>query len=51
MTVDEILELMDELLDKAVAFPFSSKKSLIEVDKMREYIDEIRYNLPSYNFV
>ncbi len=47
MTIDEILELMDELLDKAVAVPFSKNKCLVEVDKLREYIDEIRYNLPS----
>lgn len=47
MTIDEILEYMDELLDKAVSVPFSNKKSLIDTDKMREYIDSIRYNLPT----
>ncbi len=47
MTVDEILELMDDMLDKAVAVPFSNKKSLVEIDKMRDYIDEIRFNLPN----
>lgn len=47
MTIDEILEYMDELLDKAVSVPFSSKKSLIDTEKMREYIDSIRYNLPT----
>lgn len=47
MTIDEILEYMDELLDKAVSVPFSSKKSMIDTDKMREYIDAIRYNLPT----
>lgn len=46
MTIDEILELMDELIDKAVAVPFSNRKCLVETDKLREYIDEIRYNLP-----
>lgn len=47
MNIDEILEMMDEMLDKAVNVPFSNKKSLIEVDKMRELIDEIRLNMPS----
>lgn len=47
MTIDEILELMDEMLDKSVAVPFSNKKCLVEVEKMREYIDEIRYNMPN----
>lgn len=47
MTIDEILEDMDDLLDKAVSVPFSSKKSMIDTDKMRELIDKIRYNLPT----
>ncbi|MCM1333960.1 MAG: hypothetical protein NC084_03670 [Bacteroides sp.] len=46
MSIDEILEMMDDMLDKAVNVPFSNKKSLIEVDKMRELIDEIRINMP-----
>ena len=46
MSIDEILEMMDDMLDKAVNMPFSSKKSLIDVDKMRELIDEIRLNMP-----
>ena len=47
MTIDEILELMDDLLDKAVSVPLSKKKSMVDTEKMREYIDSIRYNLPS----
>ncbi len=46
MTIDEILDLMDEVLDKAVSVPFSNKKSLIDTELMREHIDSIRYNLP-----
>ena len=41
MTVEEILELMDELLDKSSSVPFSQKK-MIDVEQMREYIDSIR---------
>lgn len=47
MTIDEILDLMDEVLDKAVSVPFSGKKSMIDTEQMREYIDSIRYNLPT----
>lgn len=47
MTIDEILELMDEVLDKAVTVPFSNKKSMVDTDQLREYIDSIRYNLPT----
>ncbi|HIS24859.1 MAG TPA: ATPase [Candidatus Faeciplasma gallinarum] len=47
MTIDEILEMMDELLDKAVTVPFSNKKSMVDAEQLREYIDGIRYNLPT----
>lgn len=47
MTIDEILEMMDDVLDKAVSVPFSQKKSLVEAEKLREYIDAVRYNLPT----
>ncbi len=47
MTIDEILEMMDDMLDKAVTVPFSGKKCMVDADKLREYIDNIRYNLPT----
>ena len=45
MKIDEILAMMDQLLDKSTAMPFSSKK-MIDAEQMREYIDSIRYNMP-----
>ena len=47
MTIDEILEMMDDLLDKSVTVPFSNKKCMVDADKLREYIDNIRYSLPT----
>ncbi len=47
MTIDEILEMMDDLLDKSVTVPFSNKKCMVDAEKFREYIDNIRYNLPT----
>ncbi|MBQ8395941.1 MAG: ATPase [Oscillospiraceae bacterium] len=47
MTIDEILEMMDDLLDKSVTVPFSGKKCMVDTDQLREYIDNIRYNLPT----
>lgn len=46
MTIDEILDLMDDMLDNASPVMFNSKKVTIEVDKMREFIDNMRYNMP-----
>jgi len=46
MNIEEILEMMEDALDKAVAVPFSGKKSLVDVEKMHELVYEIRSNMP-----
>lgn len=46
MVIDDILDMMDDLLDNASSVPFSVKKSIVDCDRMREYISEIRLNLP-----
>ncbi len=46
MNIEEILKLMDELLDDASTVPFTSKK-VIDCEQMREYVDNIRINLPT----
>lgn len=47
MKIDEILDLMEDMLDNASTMPFSGKKALIDADKMREFIDNLRYNIPT----
>lgn len=47
MTIDDILEMIEETLDKAPIVPFSSKKAMVNVEQMREQIDNIRLNLPT----
>ena len=46
MSIDEILEEMDELLDKASAVPFVSHKKVIDGERMRELINDVRLNMP-----
>jgi F0F1-type ATP synthase membrane subunit b/b' len=46
MGIEETLDMMDDMLDKAVNVPFTNKKSLIDVEKMRELVEEIRLNTP-----
>ncbi|MCD8187540.1 MAG: vacuolar-type H+-ATPase subunit H [Ruminococcus sp.] len=46
MSIDEILEEMDELLDKATSVPFMSHKKLIDGERMRELINDVRLNMP-----
>lgn len=46
MNIDDILEMMDEQIDKAPTVPFSSQKCIIDAERMRDLINEIRLNLP-----
>ena len=46
MSIDEILEEMDELLDKAGSMPFMAHKKIIDGERMRELINDVRLNMP-----
>lgn len=46
MSIDEILEEMDELLDKAASVPFVSHKKIIDGERLRELINDVRLNMP-----
>ncbi|MCL1881645.1 MAG: ATPase [Oscillospiraceae bacterium] len=46
MNIENTLDMMGDVLDRAVAVPFSGKKSLIDIEKMDSLIYEIRSNLP-----
>ncbi len=47
MGIEEILEKMDDLIDKAMQIPLSGGKCVISADKLRDYIDDVRLNMPS----
>ncbi|MBE6863181.1 MAG: vacuolar-type H+-ATPase subunit H [Ruminococcus sp.] len=46
MSIDEILEEMDELLDKSSSVPFAAHKKVIDGERMRELINDVRLNMP-----
>ena len=46
MNVEELLELMEETLEAGTAVPFAASKRVVDVDRMRDIIDEVRNNLP-----
>ena len=46
MNVDEMLDLMEETLEEGTAVPFAPSKRMVDVDRMRDIIDEVRSNLP-----
>lgn len=47
MKVDELLEQIDDMVDKAVGVPLSGGKCLVPADQLRDIVDDIRANLPS----
>ena len=46
MNVEELLDLMEETLEAGSAVPFTSSKRVVDVDRMRDIIDEVRNNMP-----
>lgn len=46
MGIEEILERMDDLIDKAMQIPLSGGKCVVNADKLRDFIDDIRLNMP-----
>ena len=45
MTVEELLEQFDEVLDSGVKIP--GKKTIVDIEQIRAVIDDIRLNIPS----
>ena len=45
MNIDDILDTMDDLLDKALGVPLSCGKCLINIEVMRNLIGDVRLNL------
>ena len=46
MKIDEILDQLDELLDKAWALPLSGGRCVVDADRVRDLIEDLRYNIP-----
>lgn len=47
MNINENLDLIDDMLDAAWSVPLSGGKSMVDIDKLREIIDDIRLNMPT----
>lgn len=46
MNVDELLDLMDETLEDGMPLPLGGGKRMVDVEKVREIINDIRESLP-----
>ncbi|MBQ9414384.1 MAG: ATPase [Clostridia bacterium] len=47
MNVEELLEQIDTMIDKAWGVPLSGGKCMVEADKLRDIVDDIRASLPA----
>lgn len=47
VSIEELLEKIDDMIDKAWSMPLSGGKCLVEADALRDILDDIRGNLPS----
>ena len=47
MNIDELLDLVEETMEEASGLPFSGSKRMVDIDKMRDIIDEVRLNMPT----
>ena len=45
MTIDELLDIMDETLEEATTLPFTGGKRMVDVEKVRDIMDDIRLSI------
>ena len=46
MNIEEVLEEIEELVEKSATVPFVSHKKMVDSDRLRELISDARMNLP-----
>ena len=46
MNVNELLDTIEDPLEESTSMPLSGGKRLVDVEKVRDYLDDIRANLP-----
>lgn len=46
MNIDELLDLMDETLEESPSLPLTGGKRMVDADKLRDMIDDVRLNMP-----
>lgn len=47
MNVEEILDMLDEMLDRAWNLPMTGGRCVLDAEKVRDMIDDIRANMPA----
>ena len=47
MPIEEILDQLDELIDRSWSLPLTGGRCVVDADKVRELLDDVRLNLPT----
>ncbi|MCI5801190.1 MAG: ATPase [Oscillospiraceae bacterium] len=47
MNIDEILDVMDDMLDRAWNLPLTGGRCVVDAERVRDLIDDIRLNMPA----
>ena len=47
MNVEQILDVLDEMVDRAWSLPMTGGRCVLDADKVRDIIDDIRGNMPA----
>ena len=47
MNINELLDTIEDILEEGSAVPLSGGKRVVDVNRIRDYIDEIRENMPA----
>jgi len=47
MNVEDLLQQIDDILEKAFSLPLSGGRCLVDVESLRAAVDDIRLNIPS----
>ena len=47
MSIEEILDQLAELIDRAWSLPLTGGRCVVDADKVRELLDDVRLNMPT----
>lgn len=47
MNIEEILNALEDMLEEAWSIPLSGNKCVIDVEKVKQYLQDIRLNMPN----
>ena len=47
MSIEEILNQLDELIDRSWSLPLTGGRCVVDAEKVRELLDDVRLNMPT----